>query len=127
MAASANDDDEVAENVGGGSSSTAVRTGGDHSAASLDLGDDDLVDSALQSAGDGLVAEPFAMAPMPSVLGDKTSSSEGDGGGGGDASLSRGGEAAGTSLCRPAVGLNKVSEDETEASSLVAPSRGIGF
>ena len=64
---------------------------------------------------------------MPVVLGDKTFGSEGDGGGGGDASPPREGEATGTGLCQPMVGLDEVSKDEMEASSPVAPSQGIGF
>ena len=47
VAASANDDEEVAENIGGGSGSTAARTGGERSAASLDFGGNNLVDTAL--------------------------------------------------------------------------------
>ena len=121
-AASANDDEEVAENVGGASGSAAARTGGERSAASLDLGGDDLVDTALQGADGGLAADPSAMAPMPSILGDETSSSEGDGTGGGDASLPREGEAAGNGIHRPAAGLDEVFEDEVEASAPVALS-----
>ena len=98
MAASANDDDEVAKNIGGGSGSAAARMGGERSVASLDLGGDDLVDTALQGAGGGLAAEPSVVAPMPGVLGDETSGPEGDGAGGGDASPPREGEAAGTGL-----------------------------
>ena len=67
------------------------------------------------------------MAPMPSILGDETSSSKGNGVGGGDASPPREGEATGTGLCQPMVGLDEVSKDEMEASSPVAPSQGIGF
>ena len=64
---------------------------------------------------------------MPSVLGDETSSSEGVGASGGDASSLREGEAASTSLRRPAAGLDEVSEDEAEASSPVASPQGVGF
>ena len=64
---------------------------------------------------------------MPGILGDETFGSEGDGVGGGDASPPREGEATGTSFHRPTAGLNEVSEDEAEASSLVALSRTIGF
>ena len=95
MAIFANDDEEVAENVGGGSGSAVAGMGGKRSAASLDLGGDDLVDTALQGVGGGLAAERSAMASMPGVLGDETSISEGDGGGGGDASPSRDGECGG--------------------------------
>ena len=98
MASSANDDEEVAENIGEGSSSAAARIAGELSAASMDLGGDNLVDTALQGAGGGLAAEPSVVAPMPGVLGDETSGSEGDGAGGGDASPPREGEAAGTGL-----------------------------
>jgi len=127
MATSANDDDEVVEKVGGGSGSATARMGGERSTTYLDLGGDDLVDTALQVAGSGLAAEPSAVVPMPSVLGDETSGFEGNGGGVGDASPPREGEATGTGLRRPAAGLDEVSEDEEEASSLVAPSRGVGF
>ena len=46
-AVSANDEEEVAENVGGGFSSVAAGMGGERSAASLDLGGNNLVDTAL--------------------------------------------------------------------------------
>ena len=98
IVASANDEVEVVKNIGRGSGSTTIGMGGERPAASLDLGSDDLVDTALQGAGGGLTAEPSAVAPMPDVLGDETSSTEGDGVGGGDASLPREGEATGTSL-----------------------------
>ena len=67
------------------------------------------------------------MVPMPSVLGDETLGSEGDGAGDGDASLPREGETTGTGLRRPMAGLDEVSEDEAKASSLVASPQGIGF
>ena len=43
----ANDGQEVAENIGGGSGSVVARTEGERSAASLDLGGNDLVDTTL--------------------------------------------------------------------------------
>ena len=70
MAASANDDDEVVKNIGGGSGSAAAGMGGERSATSLDLGGDDLVDTAQQGVGGGLAAELSAVVPMPDVLGD---------------------------------------------------------
>jgi len=127
MAASANDDKEVAENVGGGSGSITARTGGEHSAASLDLGDNDLVDTALQGMGGGFTAEPSIVAPMLSVLGDESSSSEGEGAGSGDASLPREGEAASTDLRRPTTGLIEAFEDKAEVSSPIAPLQSMRF
>ena len=126
-AASANDDEKVAENVGGGSSSVATGTGGERSAASLDLSGDDLVDTALQGMGGGLTAEPSIVAPMPGVLGDDSSGSEGKGTGNGDGSRPREGEAASTDLCCPVSGLKEVSEDEAKASSPIAPLQGVRF
>ena len=67
------------------------------------------------------------MAPMPSVLGDGTSGSKGDGAREGNASPPREGETAGTSLRRPVAGLDEVSEDEAEVSSPVASPQGVGF
>ena len=67
------------------------------------------------------------MGPMPSVLGDETFGSKGDGAGDGDASPPREGETIGTGLHRPTAGLNEVFEDEVEVSSLVASPQGIGF
>ena len=46
-AASANDGEEVAEDIGGGSGSAIAETGGERSATSLDLDDNDLADNAL--------------------------------------------------------------------------------
>ena len=97
------------------------------SVASLDLDIDDLVDTALQGAGGGLTAEPSIVAPMPGILGDESSSSEGKGAGSGDASPPREGEAISTNLHHPMAGLIEVSEDEAEASSLVAPLQSMRF
>ena len=97
-ATSTNVGEEVAKNVGEGSGSIAARTGGDRSATSLDLGGDDLVDTALQGMGGALTTEPSVVVPMPSVLGDESSSSEGNGVGDGDSSSPREGEVTG--ICR---------------------------
>ena len=110
--ASANDEEEVIENVGGGSSSVATGTGGERSAASLDLGGNDLVDTALQGMGGGLTTEPSIVALMPGVLGDKSFGSNCEGAGSGDASLPREGEAASTDLRRPTADLVEVPEDQ---------------
>ena len=67
------------------------------------------------------------MGPMPSVLGDETFGSKGDGAGDGDASLPREGETTGTGLRQPTASLDEVSEDKVEASSLVASPQGVGF
>jgi len=123
MAVSANDEEEVAENIGGGSGSVAAGMRGERSAASLDLGGDDLADTTLQGTRGVLAAEPSTVAPMPGILGDESSSSKGDGVGDGDASLPKEGEVTGIGLCRPMASLNEVSEDEAEASSPVAPPR----
>ena len=94
---------------------------GEHSAASLDLGGDDFVDTALQGMGGGPTAEPSIVAPMPGILGDDSSGSEGEGTGSHDASPPRGGEAASADRHRPTAGLVEVYEDEAEVSSLAAP------
>ena len=94
---------------------------GEHSAASLDLGGDDFVDTALQGMGGGPSAEPSIVAPMPDILGDDSFGSEGEGTDSGDASPSREGEAASVDRHHPAAGVVEVSEDEVGASSLAAP------
>ena len=94
---------------------------GKHSTASLDLGGDDFVNTALQGMGGGPTAEPSVMAPMPDILGDDSSSSEGEGTRSGDASPLREGEAASADHRHPTAGLMEVSKDEVEASSPVAP------
>ena len=81
VAASANAGEEVAENVGGGSSSTATETRGMRSTTSLDIGGEDLMDTTLWGLGGGFAAEPSTMAPMPGVFDDETSGSEGGGAG----------------------------------------------
>jgi hypothetical protein len=120
-AASVEADEEVAENVGGGSAFADARMDEEHSAASLDPGGDDFVDTALQGMGSGLTAEPSVMAPMPGVLGYDSSGSEGEGTGSVDSSPAREEEAASTDRPRPVAGLMEVSEDEEEASPLAAP------
>lgn len=79
-------DEDVAENIGGGATSVGARSEGEHSTASANLGSDDFVRTALEGIG-GPTAEPSAVAPMPGVLGDKSSDSEGEDVGGGDDSL----------------------------------------
>jgi len=74
----------------------------------------------------GLTAKPSAVAPMPGVLGDESSGSEGEGAGG-DASPPREEEAASTGHRRPVAGLMEVSEDEVEASSPVALFQDVRF
>jgi hypothetical protein len=121
-AASADGDEEVAENVGGDSGSVAVGTGSERSIASLYLGGDDFVDTALQGMGGGPSAEPFVMAPMPGVLGDDSSSSEDEGATDGHASLSKDAKADSADHHRPAVAPTvEVSEDEAEAHSPATP------
>ena len=94
--------------------------GGEVSAASLDLSGDDLVDTTLQAMGGGLTAEASTMTPMPDVLGDESSNSEGEGTGSGDVSSSREEEVTNTECRRPVTSLVEVSVDEAEVSSLVA-------
>jgi hypothetical protein len=116
------DDDEVAENFSGGSGSIAAGTGGEHSVASLDLSGDDFVNTALQGMGGSPTIEPSVMASMPGVLGDDSSSSEGEGASGGNASPSKDAEADSMDRRRPAVAPTmEVSEDEAEAYSLAGP------
>ena len=119
-AASVEADEEVTENAGGGSASADVGMDGEHSAASLDLGGDDFVDTSLQGMGGGPTAEPSVVVPMPNILGDDSSGTEGEGIGSGNASSSREGEAASADHRRPAAGLVEVSEDEVEVSSPAA-------
>jgi hypothetical protein len=79
--------EEVVENVGGGSESAATSTEGEHSTVFADLGDDDFILTALQGMTGGFTAEASVVAPMPRVLGDESSGSNGGSGGAGDASL----------------------------------------
>jgi hypothetical protein len=81
-AASADADEEVVENVGRGSTSMGAGIEGDCSAASLDLGGNDFVETVLQGMGGGATTKPSVMAPMLGVLGDDSSSSKGEIGGG---------------------------------------------
>jgi len=101
--------------------SVDVGMDGEHSTASLGLGGDDFVDTALQGMGGGPTAEPSVVVPMPNILGDDSSGTEGEGIGSGNASSSREGEATSADHRRPAAGLVEVSEDEAEVSSPVAP------
>jgi hypothetical protein len=59
---------------------------GEHSTASADLGGDDFVQITLVGTVGGATAEASVVAPIPGVLGDESSSSEGEDGGGGNAS-----------------------------------------
>ena len=65
--ASAKANEEVAENAGGGSASVGTEIETEHSAASVDLGGDNLAKTALQGMGGGPTAEPSIVAPMPGV------------------------------------------------------------
>lgn len=95
VATSVNAGEEVAENVGGGSSSTTTETRGMRSTTSLDLGGEDLMDTTLHGWGGGLAAEPSTVALMPDVLDDETSSSKGRGAGEDDEEEARdGGDAS---------------------------------
>lgn len=82
VVASTDADEEVAENIDGGSTSMGAGTEGDCSTASLDLGGDDFVETILQGMGGGATAEPSVVAPMPAVLGDNSSGFEEEIGGG---------------------------------------------
>ena len=120
-ATSADADEEVAENVGGGSTSVGVGTEGDRSVASLDLGGDDFVETALQGMGGGATVEPSVLAPMPGVLGDDSSGFEEEIGGG-DASPPKNAEVDSTECRHPAVAPTVgVSEDKAEARPPAAP------
>ena len=120
-------DEEVVENAGGGSASTNVGMDGEHSAASLDLGGDDFVDTTLEGMGGGPIAKASVVAPMPGILGGDSFGSEGEGTSSGDASPLREGEAANTDCHRPMAGLMEVFEDEAEASSPAAPFQSVAF
>lgn len=78
--------DEVAESASGGSAIATTSMEHNRSTAFTDLGGDDFIETALQGMGVDSIAEPSAVAPMPSVLGDESSNSKGEGAGGGDAS-----------------------------------------
>lgn len=56
-----------------------ARTEGERFAASIDLGGDNFVGTALHGMGGGPTAEPSAVAPMLGVLGDELSDSKGEG------------------------------------------------
>ena len=66
--ASAEADEVVVENAGGGLASVDVGMDGEQSTASLDLGGVDFVDTALQGMGGGPTAEASVVAPMPDIL-----------------------------------------------------------
>lgn len=70
-AASASVGEEVAENVGGGSSSMSTSMEGEHFATSADLGGDNLISATLQGMVVFLLLKPPHMAPMPRVLGNE--------------------------------------------------------
>lgn len=82
--------EEVVENVGEGSTSTAAGMEGEHSVASANLGGDNFIPTALRGMGGGFTTEASIVVPMLGVLGDESSSSKGGDNGAGDASLSRG-------------------------------------
>jgi hypothetical protein len=126
-AASTDDGEEVAKNVGGGTGSMAAGMGGERSAASLDLGGNDFIDTALQGMGGGPTAEPSIVAPIPGVLDDDSSSSEGEDTGSGDASPPREKEAASVDHRHPMATLVEVSEDEAEACSPAASFQSVAF
>ena len=62
---------------------------GEHSAASANLGGDTFVGATIQEMGGGATAEASVVAPMLGVLGDDSSSSNGEDDDGTDASPSR--------------------------------------
>jgi hypothetical protein len=77
--------EDAMKSVHGGSTSTAVSMQGEHFAAFADLKGDDFVQTALAGMVGGATAEASIVAPIPGVLGDELSSSEGEDGGGGNA------------------------------------------
>lgn len=136
VAVSTHIEEEVTENIRGATSAGA-KSGGPHSATSVDLGGDDLVGTIARVLVD-LGAKPSAAVPMPGVLGDESSSSEGNEAGEeeegeeeeedadiGEASPPReAGDLGGSGLRRPAPGVDEVSDDEAEAGSpVVVPPR----
>ena len=105
-----------------------TRTEGQRSATSANLSGNNFVETALHGMGGGPAAKPSAVTPMPDILGDKSSNSEGEGIGSDDASPPKDAEAGSADHHRPTVAPTvEVSEDEVEARSLVAPSWGIEF
>ena len=72
--------------------------------------------------GGGNTAKPSAMVPMPGILGDDSSDSEGEGLRARDASPPRNARARVASLRHPvATRAIEVSEDEAEAQSSLGP------
>lgn len=107
-------DEEVAQNIGGGSASVAASMEGEHSTTTADLGGDDFVQTALQGMGGGSTAEASTVAPMLAILSDESSSSKGEDNGCGDASPSKDAE-VGSADCHPMrAPLIEESEDESE-------------
>ena len=95
---------------------------GEHSTTSTDLSGDTFVEAALQGMGGGPTAKASTVAPMPDILGDDSSGSEGEGAGGGNASQLKDAEADSADCHRPMVApTTEVSEDEAEAHSPAAP------
>jgi hypothetical protein len=127
VATSADAEEEVVKNVARGSAS-GVGVEGEHSTASLDLGSDDFIQDALQGMVVVPVADPSITAPMPDVLGDDSSKSEGeDIGGGGGARSPSDAEVGGTSRRRTTdIPVLEVSEDDAEAQS-PAPLQSVAF
>ena len=85
----------------------------------MDLGDDDFIDDALQGMGAGSAADLSNAAPMPGVLGDDSSDSEGkDIGGGGGARSPSDMEVGGTNRHRTTdAQMLEESEDDVEVQS----------
>ena len=83
----------------------------------MDLGGDDFIEDALQGMGAGSAADLSNVAPMPGVLGDDSSDSEGkDIGGGGGARSPSDAEVGGTSRHRTMdTQMLEESEDDAEA------------
>jgi hypothetical protein len=115
-AASAGVDEEIAKNVGGGSPSAAASMEGEHSAASAALGSDDFIGAALQGMCASSTTKPFVVAPMPGVLGDESSGSEGEDVGGGGTYPPKDTKVNSVDRCRVA-GALEVSKDKAEERS----------
>jgi hypothetical protein len=115
-AASAGVDEEIVKIVGGGSPSAAASMEGEHSATSAILGSDDFIGAALQGMCASSTTKPSVVAPMPGVLGDESSGSEGEDVGGGGTYPPKDTKVNSVDRCHVA-GALEVSKDKAEERS----------
>lgn len=119
--ASADTYEGVAENVGRGPTLVGADTEW-RFFASRDLGRDQMEGGTLCEVGDMSRPEPSAAVPMPGVLGDDLSSSEGEEDVGDGGALAPEDAGTGDTSCRRAAGASvvEISEDEAVSRSPVA-------